>query len=73
MPYEQRCHFCGQSLVSLFWDDLESHIMACRERTLPEKRGDLSAFHGRIQTQACDGEVLRKQSERSRWGGNQGP
>ena len=31
MMYRERCPFCGQELLSEFFDDLEAHIMACRE------------------------------------------
>ncbi len=29
--YRERCPFCGRQLAFEFYDDLEAHIMACRE------------------------------------------
>ena len=74
MPYLARCIFCGAHLSTDFFDEVESHIMACRERTLPEKRGDLSAFpRAGTKPLTCEEEAVRKQAERSgRVGGSGG-
>lgn len=29
--YRERCPFCGQELAFEYFDDLEAHIMACRD------------------------------------------
>ena len=60
VSYEQRCPFCNQLLVSQFWDDLERHIMACREMALPEKRGELADLKERItKPESCENEERR--------------
>lgn len=41
--YQERCPFCGQELLFEFFDDLEAHVMACREAL-----GSLAATPSRL-------------------------
>jgi hypothetical protein len=40
------CPFCGTTHRSPFVDELETVVLACRERARPEDRGSLDAWVG---------------------------
>ena len=56
---EFRCPFCHSLIRSEFYDDIESHAMACRETTLPQNRGSLAEWKEHNNPESCSGEQQR--------------
>lgn len=38
------CPFCGRTHQSAYVDELEATVMACRDNTMPDRRGSLEAW-----------------------------
>lgn len=43
----RECPFCGSLHESPYVDELEAAVMACREKTTPDRRGTLEAWGDR--------------------------
>ena len=55
MMYRE-CPFCGHTHQSVYVDELEAIVMACRDRVAPECRGSLEAW-GKADTLPIPPEV----------------
>lgn len=54
--------FCGDYQRSEFWDEIEEHIMECRDKASPERRGELEASDMRTSPIRCETEALSRAS-----------
>jgi len=64
VSYFVLCMFCGDSQRSEFWDEVEEHIMDCREKVSPEKRGDLAATDMITSPVSCENEIAANAAQR---------
>ena len=62
--YTVTCIFCGSWRQSHFWDEVEEHIMDCREKVSPEKRGDLAATDMITSPVSCENEIAANAAQR---------
>jgi len=64
MSYFVLCMFCGDSKRSDYWDEVEEHIMGCREKASPEKRGELEASNMITSPVSCENEIAANAAQR---------
>ena len=64
VSYFVLCMFCGDSQRSEYWDEVEEHIMKCREKASPEKRGELGATDMETLPIRCETEVQANAAQR---------
>jgi hypothetical protein len=64
MSYFVLCMFCGESQRSEYWDEVEEHIMECREKASPEKRGELAVSDMETSPIRCETEMQANATQR---------
>lgn len=64
VKYEHMCFWCKSLLVTPYYDEIEEHVMRCRENAPDWQRGDLSSYKQYGGPEPCASEQDRNDARR---------